>query len=107
MTVPSDAVPGEDTLTAKCTDNSHEFSVFYANNSFTVTAVVRDHDDDDDNGARTDDDDNRRARHHHSGNDADDRGPARADRTGRRTRRRLAHAHRLSPDWAAHGSART
>jgi hypothetical protein len=40
VTVPSDAVPGEDTLTAKCTDNAHEFSVFYANNSFTVTAVV-------------------------------------------------------------------
>jgi hypothetical protein len=39
VTVPSDAVPGEDTLTAKCTDNE-EFSVFYANNSFTVTAVV-------------------------------------------------------------------
>jgi hypothetical protein len=40
VTVPSDAVPGQDTLTAKCDDVEREFVVFYANNSFTVTAVV-------------------------------------------------------------------
>jgi hypothetical protein len=38
LTVPSNAAAGEDTLTATC--SGEEFQVFYANNSFTVTAVV-------------------------------------------------------------------